>query len=859
MDTEHTPHHWSFFRAGGLDQVRIETGADVAHLEQLDQKLWVALACPVRGLELDEKTLAVIDADHDGRVRAPEVLAAVQFCRDALVDLDGLVVGSDAVALDAIRDDTEAGKAIGATARRILEALGRPEATTICLADCENTVEIFARSRFNGDGVITADATDDPDLKQVIADIIAIVGSEVDRSGGSGISQSSIDAFFDQIATYDAWFRKAEDPAAGILPLGEKTEAAASAVGAVEPKVDDYFTRCRLAAFESRAEAVLNRTEAEYASIAAKDLSASAVELASFPIARIEAGRPLPLVEGLNPAWRNAMARFRTDAVIPLVGDRTSLTEGDWDSIRGSLADHRVWTAEQPSGRAPALGIARVRALLSSTARADLGELVAHDKSLEAEFDGIVAVEKLVRLHRDLFRLLHNYVAFTDFYAPDELAAFQAGTLYIDSRSCNLCIRVEDAGRHAAMAGLARCYLAYCDCTRSGEKMQIAAVFSGGDRDYLMVGRNGIFYDRKGRDWDATISRVIENPISLREAFYSPYKKFVRMIEEQVTRRAAAAEAASSGRLTAAASSTANLDKAVAAPPKAPGIDLSTIALIGVAVSGAAAVAGAVLQAFFGLGVWMPIGLLAIVLGISGPSMLIAALKLRQRNMGPVLDANGWAINGRVKVNIPFGGSLTKMQRFPEGSSRSLIDPYQVKKSPWIAISYAALVVAFLVVATILFYHEGWLPSRVESHLAFYGVPKHLRTEKDVAGKAVDDARVVLASAQEQRTAASKAVDEARAAQAAAPPVAMGSAEDPAASEKASEKTKADAKLERAMARLERSDAKVQRAEDKLDTYERRLERATEALDSAVNADEARKEAAEAAEAAKAGEHPSGT
>jgi len=46
-------HRWRFFRSGGFDQVRLETGADLMSLDQLDQKLWVALSCPVKGLEFD--------------------------------------------------------------------------------------------------------------------------------------------------------------------------------------------------------------------------------------------------------------------------------------------------------------------------------------------------------------------------------------------------------------------------------------------------------------------------------------------------------------------------------------------------------------------------------------------------------------------------------------------------------------------------------------------------------------------------------------------------------------------------------------------------------------------------------------
>jgi hypothetical protein len=65
------------------------------------------------------------------------------------------------------------------------------------------------------------------------------------------------------------------------------------------------------------------------------------------------------------------------------------------------------------------------------------------------------------------------------------------------------------------------------------------AAFTAGDVDFLFVGRNGVFYDRAGNDWDATIVKLIDNPTSIGQAFFSPYKKFVRMIEEQVAKHAA--------------------------------------------------------------------------------------------------------------------------------------------------------------------------------------------------------------------------------------------------------------------------------------------------------------------------------
>jgi hypothetical protein len=304
-------------------------------------------------------------------------------------------------------------------------------------------------------------------------------------------------------------------------------------------------------------------------------------------------------------------------------------------------------------------------------------------------------------------------VSFRDFYSRAAPAMFQVGTLYLDTRACELCVRVSDAGRHASMAPLANTYLVYCDLKNAGgQTMQIAAAMTAGDVDNLMVGRNGIFYDRKGKDWDATITKIVENPISIRQAFWAPYKKVLRMIEERIAKRAADEAAAQDAALASATEAHATA-AATGAPPVAPpaprGMDIGTLAAIGVAVGGITAALGALLEAFFGLGIWMPLGLLGLVLCISGPSMAVAWLKLRKRNLGPILDANGWAVNAQAIVNVPLGGSLTKLARLPEGSSRDLSDPFAEKRRPWGAyLSLALLLAAALAWGAGLV--DPWLP-----------------------------------------------------------------------------------------------------------------------------------------------------
>lgn len=699
-------YRWRFFRAGGFDQVKLETGADLLNLDQLDQKLWVALACPATGLEYDAKTLALIDADKDGRVRAPELIAAVKWAGAMLRNPDDLIKSSPSLPLSAINDATTPGKQLLSSARQILANLGKKDSPAITLEETADTAKIFAQTNFNGDGIVPADAAADPATRAVITDIMACFGSETDRSGKPGVSQARVDQFFAEARAYSDWWKRAESDGT-LLPLGENTAAAAAAAKAVKTKVDDYFTRCRLAAFDARAIEALNHEEKEYLAFTAKDLTITAAEIAGLPLARIEADKPLPLKGGVNPAWAAALATLHSDAVKPLLGDRDSLSEHDWAALTVGLAPYEGWFLGKAGMGVEKLGLKRVREILTGKARENIAALIAQDKALEPEANAIAAVEQLVRYHRDLFKLCNNFVSFRDFYGRKDKAIFQAGTLYLDQRSCDLCLTVEDAGKHAAMAALAGTYLAYCDCARkgSGEKLQIVAAFTAGDSDNLMVGRNGLFYDRKGRDWDATITKILDNPISIRQAFWAPYKKCLRMIEEQVAKRAAAAGDAATARMQAAAAT----GQPPPPPPPPKKIDTGTLAAIGLVLATLLAALGGIFAAFAKLPLWqMPLAIAGILLAVSIPSMIIAWLKLRKRNLGPLLDANGWAVNAKAKINVPFGRSLTQMAVLPPGSQRDLVDPFAEKRKPWGL--YAALVVVLLLAG-------GWYLGKLDKVL----------------------------------------------------------------------------------------------------------------------------------------------
>jgi hypothetical protein len=716
-------HTWKFFRTGELDQVSLETGADLLNLEHLDQKLWVALSCPVKGLELDEATLKLLDADGDGRIRVPEIIAALKWTAPRLKDVGVLLRGTDGLALADLNEATPEGKICLASARQILASLGKKDAAAITVADTSDTAKIFAASALNGDGVIPPEATEDPVGQALIKDIVACLGGTPDRTGSTGVTAAQIDTFFGELFAYATWVESSATK--DIAVLGEATDAAVAALKAVRPKVEDYFGRCRLAAFDPRAAAALNRAESEYLAIAAKDLKITADEVAGFPLARIEGGRPLPLLAEVNPAWAAALATLHQVVVTPVLGAaRTALTEADWTALNARFAPYEAWLGSKAGSAVEKLGLARIKEILAGKGKEALAALVAQDHALEPQFKAISDVDRLAHYQRDLRDLLHNFVNFADFYSRDRYAVFQAGTLYLDSRSTELCIRVDAANPLAAMS---KAYIAYVDCKRpGGASMKVAACFTQGDSDYLFVGRNGVFYDRKGQDWDAVITTIVDNPISIRQAFWSPYKKFIRMIEEQVAKRAAAAEAASNAKLAGAADATANADKVKVEPPKK--VDVGAVAAIGVAITGAISALTLILGYVFQLKAWQyPLVLVGLVLVISLPSMVIAWLKLRQRTLGPILEGNGWAVNGRVKINIPFGTALTDMAKKPAGSKLSLDDPYEDKE----AAARKRLVIFWIVVFGLLG-AAGWIRWDAVKHRGPDGIPHYFWQERAV-------------------------------------------------------------------------------------------------------------------------------
>ena len=683
-------YKWQFDTIGGAARVKLTSGQDIAHLDELDPKMWTVLSCPVKGLEIDEKSLGYVDCDGDGKIRINDVVATAKWITRAVKNPDVILDGPDSFDLDSFNQDDENGLKLYNSAKQILANLGK-EGNMISIADVADRTAIFAQTRFNGDGVITEASADDAEEKAVIAAIVSSFGGVADRSGAVGVNAEMIEKFYVAVEQYLAWKKAAPE-----VPFGDATDSVIAAYDALDAKVKDFFVRSRLAAFSPDSTAALDVQTSRIETISAENLTAKTQDIAAYPISRVNGKAEIDLSAPINPAWA---AQFNT-VIAAAAADKKVLTEEDWNAIGAQFAAYTGWKGAKAGAEVEALGLDALNGFAEQNKKDSLLALVAQDAALAEEAGNIESVSKFLYILRDFYRLLRNFVTLQDFYKKDKdvAAIFQSGRLIIDQRECRFCMNVADMAKHNASAATSGMFLVYCDCTTKSNpaKISIVAAVTVGDIGDLIVGKNAVYYDNAGVEWDAVITKVIDNPISIAQSFWSPYRRMAKAVENLITKSAADKDAKMMADATAKINAAPAAVPAADAKPVAPPFDIAKFAGIFAAIGMAFGMIGTALSGLVdsmkGMGWKLSLVFIGIILVISGPAMILAWLKLRRRNIAPLLNANGWAVNAASKISIPFGETLTDAAKFPK---LKIKDPYARKGiAPWKkwVISLAAVV-----------------------------------------------------------------------------------------------------------------------------------------------------------------------
>ncbi|MBN2800598.1 MAG: hypothetical protein JXX28_15760 [Deltaproteobacteria bacterium] len=649
-------------KLGGGWQLFLRDLSSLEHALSLDEALWVASSAPISALAADPVFLANLDTDKNGRVHVAEVRAAIRWTLARLSDRSA--AGSDALPLSHLDRAIPEGEHLWLTAVQVLNNLDLGEAQAITLQAVRDRQRILADDTANGDGVIPPSPDLDPEVRALIEDAILVTGGVRDASGRTGLDEPGLDAFLKVGASWLGWSEGAGDR--DLAPFGDDTPALWAAWGELRPAVEDHWARC--------AEAAWHQASGTEPQVSAP------LPLAQLPISPAAPSQRLDPAVWLHPRWEQPWARLS-----PLWGGG-ALDRPAWERLCVALLPFDRWQAARPSGKIAEVPSERLRRWLAPEGPAEaLRDLMRGDAAVARELNRVAELERLILNQRWLLEFANNFVNFSHFYDPDRVSLVERGALVIDGRRHTLTVRVEDVAAHKAIAVGSRLFLLYTKVIPRGDEapMTVAAAVTSGTRGHLERGKRGVFVLPGGEIRDAEVVDVLENPISLWEAIAAPFTKVGSLISGLLESFSRSREAQIEGVIRAEASSTEAQLQGLPKPPPPPeepttqkvGALRDTLVGGGVALAAVSSSFAYMANTLTSIDLVQLGSIVAVlVLGATVPTVILAVLKLRARNLGAVLEGSGWAINHPMPLPRWAGSIFTRSPALPRAARRTRRD-----------------------------------------------------------------------------------------------------------------------------------------------------------------------------------------
>jgi hypothetical protein len=661
-------------RYGGSLQV------DLPHFEALlgaihiPETQWMATACPLEGLQCDPRFLSFMDTDGNGRIRVAEVREAVKHTAKLLQSRKGADARSDVLELDALSPE---GAKLKAAALHILGVLKAQDTARISLEQVRASEPVLRAAGINGDGIVAPPFLPEQ-VRGLASRIMAALPEVKNRAGQAGMDSPTLQRFREARAALLAHVGQK----AAAFVWGEQSLAHAQRIRAVKPLLDAYFLQCRLVAAQPEAVSSLKlaagRVEGVLGDTAALERAATALPIAPvepsgvLTWARLYRGPAFELLEG-----------FRKDVATPATGDAEKLSDAAWKELSAKADAVLAWQAT--------LDASPVRGMLDelpAVADADLEAIEAVSKAdlaLKEELDAITELERLILYQRWLLTFANNFISMPDLYHAQKRALFEKGALILAGRKYTLAVLAPSRGAHAALTSQGTTCILYVSVTPKdgGAGYEVAVPVTRGRSANLEVGKRGIFHDVEGKEYDAIVTQVIRQPVSLWEAMIMPFQRIGAFISSKVEGFAASGDKVFESRLEQSyASTTAIASTAVTAPPLAPAAPAPGGGTAGIVAAGGIAFAAVGSALAFIVGQVKSLTLVdvisaAIIIAaiVMLPAGLFGWLKLRRRNLALLLEGSGWALNDRLKLTRELAALVTRKPRLPKGARVDYADP----------------------------------------------------------------------------------------------------------------------------------------------------------------------------------------
>jgi len=657
-----------FKNYGKSYQLRIQDAQDLEKIQVLGETHWAATSIPISSLNCDPVFISCVDTDQNGRIRIHEVKEAQAWLFRFLANRSHLSEGSDALNLSDIDTSHPEGQRLRKVAELILTNLNSPGAKKISLAQVRDVQSIMASATNNGDGIIPPEATSDSDLAQFIISVIETVGSILDASGKAGINQEQLEMFFHETEVYLAWKAKGEIPKGDntteVMPWGRETPQAYELMAGLEEKIEQYFAQCAMVRLDERTAHQMQLRQKELEEIDFTDKLVMEARIKDAPLAAPNPKGILELEATINPLYAKRLFDLNEKVLKRALGGPVKqLTQKQWEEVKNVFASYQAWLKNKQGAKVEKLNVDRLRTYLNGPYRKQVSELIAKDLAVADDLDQMHNLEKLILYQRWLMELANNFVSFSNLYNPQTPSLFEMGTLVIDGRQITFTMKVQDRQAHKKIAEKSCMYLLYAEVTGRQEKdikFEIVAAVTSGTAGRLRLGKRGIFFTIDGREWDAQIVDIVENPISISESVRAPFQQFTSFIRKQVDKFTKSGEG--------------KLEKSFTAP-SASGTTRDLLLGGGIAIAALGSSFAYITKA---LSQVKPTHILVALVGIAVvillPGIIMGFIKIRKRDMSVLLEASGWAVNVHMRLSATLGRLFTRVPYLPKDARKERRD-----------------------------------------------------------------------------------------------------------------------------------------------------------------------------------------
>ena len=704
-----------FRRIGGSSQLVIESANDFRNAYELDPAHWTLTSIPAKNLLCPADFLALIPQDASGRIHVKDVRGLLKWVISTVADLSDFITAAPSLRLAALNAEDADGLRAKETAELALKRIGSKNTSAITLDQINEFKTLVSNALQNGDGIIPPGPVQDEITAECIKFAMAAVGSQKDISGADGVGAAELDAFEAMLNGFLAWTDEGIAREKELFPYAAATAGLWSKYLAVAADVDDYFESCHALVFagshDSSSRVPMNTFDSNDSS-SVKDFFKKA------PLAPADPACVLHLNERVNPTRAGVLTAFFEAFRAAVPGEADAISESEWTAFKAAIAPYGDWTGRKNTDKLDGLDIARLRAVAASKAFENIRAMIAEDAVVSNNVTCCDLVRKVIICQTNLREFLNNFINMEALFSPEKRSFILAGKLVMNGFNFHMCMIVHDVAAHKKIAATSNVCVMYINATTGTapavKSMTLAVAVTAGTMRRLFVGKSGVFYTPDGLIWDAVITDLIQQPVSLKEAILMPFYRIGDIIQNQAEKHFAAKTNAFE------ADVTKGVDSKLAGgeqPKKEGGLNMPMLIMgggVGIAALGSSFAFMA--KSLQGVSVWR---ILAVLLGIfiiiCAPFVILSLLKLFRRSLTRFLEANGCALNREMRLTLALGRIFTYVPRIPGKFSlyalntASAGDDPDAVRSPLLNIVYKLLIVILIIQVILLVWFKFFL------------------------------------------------------------------------------------------------------------------------------------------------------